>query len=519
MPKLTIYFDDSDGFTGIPDDLFAVGHSYMRLEGDGLNQPPFDKFYDSETNSVTIGFYPEGLNNDTGRLEKPGVDYIIESFELTDAEFESAKDELQKWIENTPEYVLDTHNCIHFADSILTSAKNFDIVSGGSQISEARLEELGGAAARYAANHFGDGNYYKLSFLTNLQKLPVDFKSDAGKLVDKVKELFGIKGNEHLMENSYYDPQTGDTKMLVKSGVETITFPDLDNEAGLTTYIIIAGDDKDNVLVGDGRNLAFFAEDGNDIIKPGLSRSIIDGGNGTNTVSYADIATDDSVNVDLGAGNTYLNLPDGAVPEGPPKDIFADIQNVIATKNNDVILGDEKSNVINPKGGNNSVDGGGDIDTLIEEAPADRDVHVDLMRGFSATEAKSDDAASILFNMGRPRESTGDVHNQLANIENVEINGGFSNTAYGTPGHNEFAMNSDGVNFTDGRGGPEIYTFELNPEKETIEGFMGARPKAFDIIVNFNEYSKIDLIPDVSVPGVDGIFGHLYVEVWNGEKR
>ncbi len=46
MPELTIYFDNSDGFTGIPDNLFAVGHSYVRLKGEGLDQPPFDKFYD-----------------------------------------------------------------------------------------------------------------------------------------------------------------------------------------------------------------------------------------------------------------------------------------------------------------------------------------------------------------------------------------------------------------------------------------------------------------------------------------
>ncbi|MEJ0038742.1 MAG: M10 family metallopeptidase C-terminal domain-containing protein [Gammaproteobacteria bacterium] len=129
-----------------------------------------------------------------------------------------------------------------------------------------------------------------------------------------------------------------------------------DTGAGLDTirnFESIIGSSYDDILAGGWENASISAGDGNDTIVGSSILVAVDGGNGTDTLSYADSYT---------AATASLS-----------GSIFTGIENIVGSNVSDTLTGDGNDNIITGgdgndtiKGGagNDALDGGNDIDTL-----------------------------------------------------------------------------------------------------------------------------------------------------------
>ena len=127
---------------------------------------------------------------------------------------------------------------------------------------------------------------------------------------------------------------------------------------------------------------------GIEIIQNATDDDTLDGGDGTDTASYADAV--DKVEVDLGAGTAKQYDAAGAVTA---TDSLANVENVIGSAAADSLVGDTENNVLTGFTGDDTIDGGGGFDTadyakrttainaLISSAEADGTFTVSLFDG------------------------------------------------------------------------------------------------------------------------------------------
>ncbi len=195
---------------------------------------------------------------------------------------------------------------------------------------------------------------------------------DLGLVEDVPEEItLLVNGEEQTttIEDIYYESQ------LIYGDNENINLPDQStngilvdagtiNINGTSDSDVIIGNDQHNSIQGGNGNDTVLAADGDDAIVMSDGDSVIDGGEGSDTISYENLS--EGVDVDLGAGNTYFasNVIDG-VPQGQPKDIFANIENVTGSSHDDTILGNNENNTLKGGGGDDSLVGDGGDDTLI----------------------------------------------------------------------------------------------------------------------------------------------------------
>ncbi len=135
-----------------------------------------------------------------------------------------------------------------------------------------------------------------------------------------------------------------------------INAPGFDEDAPIEG-IVTGGTGNDTVGVLEPADM-IFTDAGDDVIHLGDGNHIIDGGTGNDTIAYTGSSA--GVDVDLGAGNTYV----GPVV-GSPKDTFSNIENAIGSDHADEIVGDAAANEITGGEGNDQLDGGAGADTYI----------------------------------------------------------------------------------------------------------------------------------------------------------
>jgi Ca2+-binding RTX toxin-like protein len=145
--------------------------------------------------------------------------------------------------------------------------------------------------------------------------------------------------------------------------------PDLMVEPGdLNDRVTIISDDEEwHVDLGSGSDTADLTDldgsgsivvggTGNDLLISGPEGEMLDGGDGTDTVSYATRQPGVPVAVDLGAGQ-------GGNPN--TEDGYEDIENLIGTPSGDVLTGDDGPNRIDGGGGWDGLHGEGGDDLII----------------------------------------------------------------------------------------------------------------------------------------------------------
>jgi glucose/arabinose dehydrogenase len=172
----------------------------------------------------------------------------------------------------------------------------------------------------------------------------------------------------------------------------------------LATGIAQGGDAAGDILrgienlIGSAFADTLTGDENDNIIQPGAGDDTVDGGNGNDTVSYAE--TTQGVVVDLSA------LTDQATGIEIGADDLTSIEDVIGGSGGDVLTGDGGDNVLAPGAGDDDLDGGAGLDT-VSYAEVLQAVSVNLS-------ALSDQATGAAIGT-----------DQLAGIENVI--GGFAN--------------------------------------------------------------------------------------------
>ena len=124
----------------------------------------------------------------------------------------------------------------------------------------------------------------------------------------------------------------------------------------------LRGDDGNDVLVGRLGDDNLRGGDGNDLLIGGIGSDRLNGGDGFDTASYASAASRVSVSL-----NGMLD--ESGEAEG---DSFISIENLLGSRFNDILTGDDIRNVIRGNDGNDLISGGDGNDVLRGDAGADR---------------------------------------------------------------------------------------------------------------------------------------------------
>ncbi|MBX9606593.1 MAG: peptidylprolyl isomerase [Gammaproteobacteria bacterium] len=151
-----------------------------------------------------------------------------------------------------------------------------------------------------------------------------------------------------------------------------------------TAFTLPAEVENGRIMLTTAANMT--GNDGNNVIFAGAGANVIDGGLGTDTVSYAFGLRSNAttgVEVDLGQDGIAQNTG------GSGSDTFSNIENVIGSAKADTLTGDEQDNTLNGGAGNDTLKGAGGLDTLIGGAGNDTFVF-DSLADMGTTEGTAD---------------------------------------------------------------------------------------------------------------------------------
>ncbi len=218
-------------------------------------------------------------------------------------------------------------------------------------------------------------------------------------------------------------------------------------------------------IIGSAFGDILTGDDGDNVIAPGAGIDAVDGGGGSDTVSYATSALGVTVDLDAGTGT-------GGDADG---DTLQSIENVIGSAAADVLSGTGGDNLFAPGDGDDTVDGRGGSDT-VSYAGTVSSVTVDL--DFGTNQATGPDIGT----------------DQLTSIENII--GGFGNDILSGDAGPNILRGGPGADMLDGRDGDDTFQIAGNEgigdifiggaDTDTLEVLGGATPRlaGFDALAS-----------------------------------
>lgn len=133
----------------------------------------------------------------------------------------------------------------------------------------------------------------------------------------------------------------------------------IENATGGGGDDVLIGNSVANTLTGNAGADTLMGRDGNDTLIGGAGNDTLDGGNGVDTASYAGAT-----------GGVTVNLAAGTASGADGNDTLISIENVIGSKFDDRIIGDNGNNVIRAGAGYDVVTLGGGNDTYVADQGA-----------------------------------------------------------------------------------------------------------------------------------------------------
>lgn len=258
----------------------------------------------------------------------------------------------------------------------------------------------------------------------------------------------------------------------------------------------VVGSAFDDSLSGDGGPNALIGLGGNDQLFGGPGADILDGGDGIDFARYDFAAAGVTARLDGGtnsgeaAGDVFVNV------EGLIGSAFDDIL-VGSDSRGDILIGGAGNDVLTGRGGDDSLQGGAGSDTLLGGAGTDT-----LNGGDGYDYASYDDSTIGIV----ARLDTGIGENDtLVSIEGL-IGSHYADALVGDGGYNEI-LGGDGNDFLFGLGGTDYLdggagadTLNGGAGPDILRGGLGADTFVFDAVDNV--YAQFDTIVDFQ-DGVD----------------
>jgi Ca2+-binding RTX toxin-like protein len=207
----------------------------------------------------------------------------------------------------------------------------------------------------------------------------------------------------------FWDSPVGveaDLETDVATGHGNDTIVSIEGLVGSSFDDILSGDDRSNMLQGsegdDEIHARGSAIDGSyDLIRSGIGEDILDGGPGPDRISYN--LSPFTVEVDLSIGEATSG-------GGFGHDTLISIEDVVGSKYDDTLIGDNGPNTFIGNGGDDVMDGRGGID-VADFADSRAPVTADLATGTAIAEGWGNDTLTnfeSLFGSVYPDELTGD---------------------------------------------------------------------------------------------------------------
>ena len=190
---------------------------------------------------------------------------------------------------------------------------------------------------------------------------------------------------------------------------------DIENAVGSEYGDVLKGDDNANRLSGAAGDDRLSGRGGDDVLAGGAGADRLSGGAGVDTVSYA--GSDLAVTVDLGRGTGQWGHAEG--------DVITDIENVIGSEYDDLLIGDDGANRLEGGDGADDLRGGAGDDELWGGDGSDfffGDAGADELQGGAHIDRvyydKSDEAVTVDLGEGTAKggHAEGDV---ITDIEDI----------------------------------------------------------------------------------------------------
>jgi len=274
--------------------------------------------------------------------------------------------------------------------------------------------------------------------------------------------LYGEDGNDILEGGLGSDILFGGTGADTLNGGDGIGYlhggDGNDNLNGGSDNDILNGDAGDDILVGDAGDDLLYGGEGNDILEGGLGWDRLYGGAGADTLNggagnivdrilYSDSPS--AVTIDLALGTGL-----GGDAEG---DIISNIQEVVGSVYDDVLIGDLHNNKLFGEEGNDTLSGGDGSDQLYGGAGAD------ILNGGAGIDyiLYTDSSSAVIIDLASGTGLGGDAEGDV--ISNIEIiygsvfgdnltGGAGENTLNGGDG-NDILNGGDGIDELNGESG------------------------------------------------------------------
>ncbi len=207
-----------------------------------------------------------------------------------------------------------------------------------------------------------------------------------------------------------------------------------------TGGVTITGSTSDNTLVTGSGDDTFISSNGADTI---------DSGTGSDTFDYSGFTTLTDLNLSTVNTNGFATLRSGTNTT-----LLKNIENIIATAQNDTITGNASDNIITAGAGNDIIDGGMGFDTIDGGIGTDTATYQSLGAGVTVN------GNSVLDSVGNSES-----------LSNIEIIAGTN--------FDDTFISTAGTNFYQGLGGDDIFIASLGID--TFEGGNGGDELYFDL--------------------------------------
>ncbi|MEQ9639869.1 MAG: FecR domain-containing protein [Alphaproteobacteria bacterium] len=276
-------------------------------------------------------------------------------------------------------------------------------------------------------------------------------------------EMFGGAGNDVLLSSAGNDSLFGgdgidtadysaDTSGIVADlGAGTVSgeatgndsLEGIENLVGTGFGDQVEGAEVDNTLLGGGGDDTLGAAGGNDVVDGGTGNDSLIGGNGEGDDVYIGGEGRDQISYPSATAGIVINLATGivdGVAGGVGTDTLSEIEDVLASNFDDLIIGDGVANLLMGAAGNDTLIGNGGDDTL------DGGADTDLV-------SYADASAAVNVDLGAGLATGPDGNDQLIDIENAQ-GSGFGDVLTGNGGGN-LLIGGGGVDTISGGGGDD----------------------------------------------------------------
>ena len=170
-----------------------------------------------------------------------------------------------------------------------------------------------------------------------------------------LSDVYGQFANGYHIGNSIFGSWTGSTESAETYSVGTVR-----SDTGANAIHVLDANQLVNAGAGDDQ---IIIDDDNSTIHGRSNMCIIDGSTGIDTISYA--ALTDDISVNLSSHEVFIKQIYELDPENGDSQALFNIENVTAGSGNDTLIGDGNDNILTGNGGNDILDGGTGNDVLI----------------------------------------------------------------------------------------------------------------------------------------------------------